>query len=396
MFVSGFTIRRGVIQSSRARLCVRSFKARPPTSITVHILHDNTLTQDNRDKFIYLTGRYGQAVKFYNVDELCANKINHIKKCLLKNSFYNIGATYRLLVSEILPNELEKIIYLDSDIIVNLDINELWQFELDDKILAVIPEILNRGELERDFALCREGLVKNEDYFNSGVLPMNLTILRNEENIVFNWLEILEKNPQYARFADQDTLNYYFSTRTLKLPVKFNRFVISSRREHETRIEKMIYHFATSAFSLDMHDPFNRLWMKYFMKTPWFDEDSIGRLYEGVEQMHGGLKSSMLNLSAMMSGKTCAFFVTPQDVDMIKKSFSVQKSEDIILAENQESIKKLIKAMKRSQGKKIFFITMLIFPYNVLINEGFVFGKDFLNGAEFLLGFNSYSLIKDM
>jgi len=368
----------------------------PPTSITVHILHDNTLTQDNRDKFIYLTGRYGQAVKFYNVEESYAREINDVRQVMQKISQYNVGAMYRLFSPQILPSELEKIIYLDADIIVNLDINELWQIELGEHPLAVVPEILNRGEFERDFALCREGLVKNEDYFNSGVLPMNLTILRNEENIVFDWLKILEKNPQYARFADQDTLNYYFSTRTLKLPLKFNRFVISSRREHETRIEKMIYHFATSAFSLDMHDPFNRLWMKYFMKTPWFDEDSIGRLYEGVEQMHGGLKSSLLSLSAMMSGKTRAFFVTPQDVDMIKKAFSVQKGEDIILAENQDSIKKLIKAMKRSQGKKIFFITMLIFPYNVLINEGFVFGKDFLNGAEFLLGFNSYSLIKDM
>ena len=104
----------------------------------------------------------------------------------------------------------------------------------------------------------------------------------------------------------------------------------------------------------------------------------------------------------MMSGKTRAFFVTPQDVDMVKKVFSVQKGEDIILAENQDSIKKLIKAMKRSQGKKIFFIALSIFPFNVLLNEGFVFGKDFLNGAEFLSGlndsmpFDSYALIKDM
>ena len=43
--------------------------------VTVHILHDNTLTQDNRNKFVYLAKRYGQLVKFYNIEELCADKI---------------------------------------------------------------------------------------------------------------------------------------------------------------------------------------------------------------------------------------------------------------------------------------------------------------------------------
>ena len=53
----------------------------PPRSTTVHILHDNTLTTDNRDKFIYIAGQYNQLVKFYNVEELCVDKIeaiNHI------------------------------------------------------------------------------------------------------------------------------------------------------------------------------------------------------------------------------------------------------------------------------------------------------------------------------
>lgn len=50
------------------------------SKITVHILHDNTLTQDNHDKFIYLAGQYGQLVKFYNVNELCADRIETIYK----------------------------------------------------------------------------------------------------------------------------------------------------------------------------------------------------------------------------------------------------------------------------------------------------------------------------
>ena len=44
------------------------------SEVTIHILHDNTLSTDNHDKFIYLVGRYGQHVKFYNVERVFLQK----------------------------------------------------------------------------------------------------------------------------------------------------------------------------------------------------------------------------------------------------------------------------------------------------------------------------------
>ena len=64
-------------------------------------------------------------------------------------------------------------------------------------------------------------------------------------------------------------------------------------------------------------------------------------------------------------------------------------------------LKKLLDAMKKSRGKKVFFIVLPIFPYQVLLDAGFVYGKDFLNGMEFLseaqgVPLDSYPLIKAM
>ena len=376
------------------------------SEVTVHILHDSTLTQDNHDKFIYLTGRYGQAVKFYNVEELCADRIAEIDNLFpsVGNTRYSIATFYRFFIPQLLSNDIDRCIYLDADIIVNLDINELWKVNLADKPLAAVPEILievNPSLATAGKYLVQNNLVAYEDYFNAGVLLMNVKVLRDKEEEIRRGLNFISENTQYVSLFDQDVLNYLFSKNYVKLPKEFDIFMYPIVKE-TTQPRAAIYHYIMNNPQLNMNDPFNRLWMKYFMKTPWFDEDAIGRLYEGFAKMHGGLKSSMINLSAMMSGKTRAFFVIPQDVDMVKKVFSVQKGEDIILAENQDSIKKLIKAMKRSQGKKIFFIALSIFPFNVLLNEGFVFGKDFLNGAEFLSGlndsmpFDSYALIKDM
>ena len=89
--------------------------------VTVHILHDNYLTDDNRNKFFYLAKQYNQLVKFYNVDELCIDKVSEIREFFpeIDEVRFSIGTFYRFFISHILPNNIEKVIYLDSDIIVN-------------------------------------------------------------------------------------------------------------------------------------------------------------------------------------------------------------------------------------------------------------------------------------
>ena len=42
-------------------------------------MYDNTLTQDNRDKFIQLAKTYKQTIKFYNLEEICPDKIEELR-----------------------------------------------------------------------------------------------------------------------------------------------------------------------------------------------------------------------------------------------------------------------------------------------------------------------------
>ena len=377
--------------------------------VTVHILHDDTLTQDNRDKFIYLAGRYGQAVEFYNVEKICPDKLSAFVELTpeIKNARVSVGTLYRLLVPQIIPSDIEKIIYLDSDIVVNIDIKELWQVELGEKILAGVPEILSFktvGNMNRFFRLCAEGFVKPEDYFNAGVLVMNLNLLRGEEAAIFDGFYFTQKYRQRGYF-DQDILNYCFTSRTLKLPAKFNKFTKDVRSEKEP-LTKKIYHYSGGSFGvglgLDMNDALNRLWMKYFLKTPWFDADTIGRLFASMRQMTVEAKASMIQLSAIMSGKVRAFVVIADNLEATRQIFAVRPDEKIISVESSESLPKVIDAMKRSRGKKIFFVLVPGFPLKILTEAGFVYGADFLNGFEFLSEahglppINSYPLVKAM
>ncbi len=373
-----------------------------PPSTCVHILHDNTLTQDNREKFIYIAGRYNQLVKFYNVEELCADKIEEMLRLVpsARSSVFSVAMLYRLLIAQVLPPDIEKIIYLDSDIVVNLDINELWRIELQSKILAAVSEKKCGTDMNGLF-LCKSGLIKHEEYFNSGVMILELKQWRANEKRIMEGTKFCAEHPQ-CFCIDQDILNYAFAKRSLKLPPDFNVFVVHARRRKEP-FGRKIYHYAgkVESFTLGIRDDFYRLWMSYFIKTPFFDEETFGRLFDGFQQIHVELKNSMVKLSALMSGKTRAFFTLPHNVEATKEIFAVRDDEDIILAESQESLQKLIDAMKLSRGKKIFFIMLPNFPFNALTQAGFVYGKDFLNGLEFLsaehgVPLNSYQLVQAM
>ena len=378
------------------------------SEVTVHIIHGSTVSADNRDKFTQLAERYNQRVKLYNVEELCADKVTEMKN-LLTNTFkaqYSLAAIYRFFIPELFSPDIEKVIYLDSDIIVNLDIAELWKIELNDAPLGVIPTIsqnLGKDWMHWNFPMCRNKVTAFEDYFNSGVLFINLKIFRHEEKNIIDGFKFVASHSEYT-FFDQDVLNYCFATRALKLPNKFNRYVISARSEKVSPAQS-IYHYVgqniTWSFGLDMDDPFNRLWMNYFIKTPWFDAESIGRLYKGVQKLHVDLKQAMIQLSALMSGKARAFFALPEDIEMLKIFFSIQGNEEVILAEGQHSLQELIYAMRRSHGKKVFFIIVANFPFNVLTEAGFVNGRDFLNGIEFFseangMPLDSHTFLKSM
>ena len=228
-----------------------------------------------------------------------------------------------------------------------------------------------------------------------------MVAFREEKENLMAGIKFISKQP-HLRYFDQDILNYCFATPALKLSNKFNRFTGRARMAKEFALEQKIYHYVSDfGLGLDMNDPFNRLWMSYFIRTPFFDENSIGRLYEGVQQLHVELKQAMIHLSALMSGKKRIFFILPEDIEIIRKIFLIRPDEEIILAEGQHSLEILIDEMRISQGKKVFFIIVANFPFNVLTEAGFINGKDFINGIEFFseangVPLNSHKLIKAM
>ena len=101
-------------------------------------IYDSRLLRSLR--LSYIAGQYNQLIKFYNVEEICAEEIAAIQAMItdfVKRNF-TLGALFRLMMTKIFSRDIEKIIYLDSDTIVHLDISELWKIPLEDKTFELL------------------------------------------------------------------------------------------------------------------------------------------------------------------------------------------------------------------------------------------------------------------
>lgn len=361
----------------------------PPHSITVHILHDTTLTKKNHEKFAYIAGRYQQNIEFHNVEILCRDKIQYLLDKMEKyiNSRFSIGAFYRLFVSQkfFQPNDVSKIIYLDADTIVNLDISELWEMPMKNFPIAAVPEIqATRGYMIKDKYLLKSGQVKEENYFCSGVVVLNLEKLgENFFDDTIDWLF----NHLECECPDQDALNHFFSKNYLKLSGKFNCFASVSKSLDNNVIFKKIYHYAgQTALGFDMQNSHDKLFFSHFIRTPWFNEDTIANMFETAKHYYAQAKELATVYSAVSAGKKRVFFISSELLETIKQIFAIKDTEKIIIEDEPNSISELIELIKTSHEENFFFITSDNFAKirDKLKDVGFNEGEDFIDATLFL------------
>ena len=168
--------------SKFAGTSIQSLLDNTSEEVTIHLIHDSTLSKSNRKKFLKIVYNHEQEIKFYNVEELIPNCHELIKKAVARiNDFWaGLAGFYRTLIPDFLPADASHAIYLDTDILVNLDIAELWKIDLEDKLIGAIPEAASGFSLDKamDVIPCKKNLVDPQKYFNSGVMVFNLDQIR--------------------------------------------------------------------------------------------------------------------------------------------------------------------------------------------------------------------------
>jgi len=122
---------------------------------------------------------------------------------------------YRLLISDILPKDVEKVIYLDCDIVIRKSIQDLWDTKIKNYALGAVSQIPTPNGYKRLGYDIRYG------YFNAGVLLINLAYWR-EHNVSQNLISYLTENFSSIKYHDQDALNGLLHQSRFILSCKWN------------------------------------------------------------------------------------------------------------------------------------------------------------------------------
>lgn len=189
---------------------VSIIKNNPNEKFIFHIIISN-LNDYSKNMFKLLSEQYSLNVYIYEID------LNIISK-IVKLGRFQISLYYRFIFPLILKN-INKCIYIDADIICLNKADYLLHLELDNNIIAAIPDTIKTNK-ERflDEKLSKLNFNKHK-YFNAGLLVINIP-LWNKLNISKKAIDMLNK--QDFTCKDQDVLNILCTNNVKYLPKEYN------------------------------------------------------------------------------------------------------------------------------------------------------------------------------
>jgi lipopolysaccharide biosynthesis glycosyltransferase len=206
-------------------------------------------------------------------------------------SYHIRGEAYiRIFSPSILPQTLEKILYLDVDLIVVDDLSGLWETDLGNHALAAAPD---------PFGASRRGPLRIPDdacYVNSGVLLLNLTKWRSE-NLSARLADYIEREGSNLLFHDQDAINAVLHSAIKPLSYRWNfqakmlrppRFTLLADYPaiRDAGRSPAIIHYtsARKPWLFVMAMPAKWLYRHYLTMTEWRSVPPIGRTWYSLPE----------------------------------------------------------------------------------------------------------------
>jgi lipopolysaccharide biosynthesis glycosyltransferase len=207
-------------------------KSRSVVSKTpIFILHEITLSKKSIEEITDVISQGGFDVTFINMSSYIPNNLPITDK-----DHVSIATFFRLYVASVLPQEIESIIYLDSDAIVIRSIKELFDVRLTHPIAAV-----DHFSLDNQLRLWGEC---SGNYFQAGVLIIDLVKWRSlDMEVIFS--KILKEEVHRICWYDQCILNIAFENNWQRLPLRFNFIQYYKFIDFEANKDLICYlHFA--------------------------------------------------------------------------------------------------------------------------------------------------------
>lgn len=231
---------------------------------SIKVLHTN-VKEENKEKIINKYKSENVNIEYVDLNYY----IEKVKDKLYTRDYYTNTTYFRLFLPELYP-QYNKVLYLDSDIIIKGDISELYNTELGTNLVAAAPDdIIQYNKVFQDYAELVVGVSKYQYYFNAGVLLMNLDELRKFD--FQNKFLYLLGTVKFSVAQDQDYLNRLCKGRVTLLDRAWDCMPLVNETTKVEDIKLVHYNFAYKPWHFE-DVLYQEFFWEYAEKTEFYDE----------------------------------------------------------------------------------------------------------------------------
>ena len=249
-----------------------------------------SLSQHNENLKIYIIYNSLTAEQIEELDLYVNQKCNaelypiladgYFKDVPLSEQYGKPELYFRLLAPYILPQELERVLYMDADMIVNSSLEDFYNQDFDGAYAAVVKDRF--GFCDEVVAQKKKLGMEDEDvYFNSGLILFNMKLFR--ENITFDdIMKTIEVHREDLFYFDQDILNCLLLNNKKLCDVKYNfqAYPFEELTLSEIESTTVILHYT------DRPKPWNSSYSGKLAYMYWSNALKAGFIEEYLEYWH--------------------------------------------------------------------------------------------------------------
>ncbi len=235
-------------------------------NIIIHLIYEKLEIED-----IQVIEKISDKYKFFiNLIDLTGKvQINNLPV----SRYYSAAVYFKLLIPELMPRGLKKVLFLDADVVLNGNIERIFDIGIDGYYVAAVEDeeiMLSIGNVRKRLLMADEA-----NYFNSGVMMINIKKWR-EEGLKDKTVDFIIKNLYRLSIFDQDALNAVIGGNWRPLEAKYNlqktgymeRNYKSAYPEEdykESKLNPLIIHYVSvnKPWQFLNRHPYKELYWKY-------------------------------------------------------------------------------------------------------------------------------------
>lgn len=249
-----------------------------PTVVTITSILMNKHHDTKYKIYVFCNSLSEKSKKILSNIDSCIEIIpfeNEFSEFIGTHQHVSASALLKFKVADKFP-QYDKILYLDTDMIIQNDLSELFNVDIDGKYAAVVKDmaamLLKRAEKRLNLS----------DYFNSGMMLLNIKKMRKEN--LYDKLIDYKLHKDVGKFMDQDCLNAVFNDNVVFLTCKYNYMPINQTDFNDKQIadfynipQDLVSTFDSCAAVIHLTNkekPWNykdvygsALWAKYYYKS---------------------------------------------------------------------------------------------------------------------------------